>query len=94
MVLETKEAEAAVFLHPVSAEGEQPALFGGQFQAELVQSVGKHAHEGLGFVAVLERANEVVGISHEHGLPAQGGPDFALKPEVEHVVQVDVGQNR
>ena len=82
MVLEAEEAEAAILiaLHPVSAEGEEAALFFGKFQSELSQSSGEHTHEGFGFIAVLERADEVIGITHEHGLSAEGGPDLALEP--------------
>jgi hypothetical protein len=67
VVLEAEEAEAAILiaLHPVSAEGEEAALFFGKFQSELSQSSGEHPHEGFGFIAVLKRADEVIGITHD-----------------------------
>ena len=50
--------------------------------------------EAPGVCLVLEADNNVIGITHEDHVARGLVPSPALGPEVEHVVQVDVGEQR
>ena len=50
--------------------------------------------ETPGVGLVLEANNNVVGIPHDDDVARGLAPSPALGPEIEHVVQIDVGQER
>jgi len=49
--------------------------------------------ERFGLVPVIEAAHKVVRIAVQPALPAIASAHFTLKPEVEHIVQIHVGQH-
>ena len=75
-------------------ELDQPRLFRMQFQAELREPLAKVMQEPLGVVTVLESRYVVVGEPREDHVPARVSPAPLMGPEVENVVQVDVGKQR
>ena len=54
--------------------------------------LAKLMQEPLGVVHVLESDDVVVGEPHEDHVPARVSPAPLVGPEVEHVVQIDVGR--
>src|SRR5215472_16238501 len=72
----------------------QPRLLAMQFQAELRQPLSKLPEETFGFCPALEAHHQIVGVAddnyfaHRHFL----APGFY--PQVENVMQVDVGEQR
>ncbi len=65
-----------------------------QFQRELSKPVPKFPQEPLSVRTALEPHNEVVGIPNEDDLSARMPPPPLLGPEVEDVMQEEVGQER
>src|SRR6266849_3131637 len=76
------------------AELDQSRLVLVQRQAEMAQSLIEGAEHlpciGLG----LEAHHEVVGIAHDHNATASMSPTPLVDPEVEDVVQEDIGEER
>lgn len=85
---------AASVLPGEAPELDQPRLLGVQLQPELAQPFGHRALEALGVVTELEPGNPIVGIPHRDHIAPGVAPPPLLYPQVEHVVQVDVGQQR
>jgi len=83
MIPEDEEGKAPVHLQPISTEGDEDALFSRKFQIELSQSFGERGYEGFGFVAVWERAHEVIDIFHHHRLSARCRTAFLFKPQAK-----------
>ena len=77
-----------------AAELDQPGLLRMQRQRELLQPLAHRIQEAPGVALVLEADDEVVGIAHDDHVARGLAPSPALGPEVEHVVQVDVGKQR
>jgi hypothetical protein len=75
-------------------ELDQPGLVGMQLQPELRQPLAKVVEELLGVALMLEADDEIIGEPHDDHvaacLPTPPLPD----PPVEHVVEVDVGEQR
>ena len=65
-----------------------------QRQRELLQPLAHRVEEATGVGLVLEADDDVVGIAHDDHVARGLAPSPALGPEVEGVVQVDVGQQR
>ena len=65
-----------------------------QRQRKLPQPLAHLVQEALGVGMVLEADDEVVGIAHDDHIARGLVPSPALGPEVEGVVQVDVGKKR
>ena len=63
-------------------------------QRELLQPLAHRVPETPGVSLVLEANNNIVGISHDDHVARGLPPSPALGPEIEHVVQVDVGKQR
>ena len=61
---------------------------------ELCESFAQFAVEPLGIVAVLEPHEEIVGVPHDDDITARDLRSPLLGPEVEDVVQLDVGEQR
>ena len=85
---------AASVLAGEAPELDQPRLVGVQRQPELAQPLGHLAPEALGIVPVLEPGNPVIGIAHDDHVALGVAPPPLLDPQIERVVQVDVGQQR
>ena len=90
---EAKKGESPCTSRAESAEAVDSGFLFGNFEAEFGQSLGQFPVEPLGFLAVLEGADEIIGEADEVGLAFCLGFDPLFEPQVHHVVQVDVGQN-
>ena len=87
-------SRAASVLARKAPELDQPRLLGMQLQPELAQPFGHRTLEALGIVSVLEPGNPIVGIPHRDHVASGVSSPPLLYPQVERVVQVDVGQQR
>jgi hypothetical protein len=78
----------------ISPEFDQTSFLRVQFQSELPHPFPQLLQESLCIASVLKSQHSVVGVSHDdhvtlrHLLPPYLGPD------IEHVMQVEIGQNR
>jgi len=81
-------------LHGEAPELQEPRLRRVQLQPELRQPVGQRPLEGLSVVSVLEADDHIIRVPHQHHLAPQRPAHAVLGPEVEHVVEIDVGQQR
>src|ERR1700730_16751863 len=78
-------------LRRMAAKLDQAGLVRMQRQRKLLQPLTHRVPEALGVTFMLETDDEVVSISHNDHV-ARGLPlSPALGPEIEHVMQVDVG---
>src|SRR6266571_8935341 len=75
-----------------ASERQQPRLLGVQRQAKLCESLGKHLQDTLRILAILKAENEIIGVPNFGGHAAQARLYLVLEPLVEHVVQVNIGQ--
>ena len=75
-------------------ELDQPRLLGMQLQPELAQPLGRRTLKALGVTLKLEPGNPIVGIPHHDHVASGMAPPPLFHPQVERVVQVDVGQQR
>ena len=76
------------------SELDQPCLVGLQLQAELRESLAKVGEEPLGVTVLLEPHEEVIGVAHDDHVAVRVPTSPLLGPQVEDVVQVDVGEQR
>ena len=76
------------------AERNHPAFGGGQLKSELFQAMLQRPKEMLRLVLILERANEIVCVSNQACLACRVPLHHFVKPHIQRVMQVDVGQNR
>ena len=79
---------------PRRPELDQPRLLGMQLQPKLREALAQLGQEPLGVRPVLKPHDEVVRIPHDDHVAVGLRLPPPLDPEVEHVVQVDVGQER
>src|SRR5262249_9638674 len=77
-----------------AAELDQARLLTGPLQVELSQPLLQLPSKALGIGPGLKTEDEVVGVAHDDHIVAGLRPSPALDPEVEYVVQVDVGEQR
>src|SRR5438876_178719 len=76
------------------AELQKPRFLGMQFQSELSKPLDKLRPEPLGVRLALESNHYVVGEPHDDDLAVGLLPAPRLDPELKHVVEVDVRQER
>ena len=77
-----------------ASELDQPGLLRMQRQRKLLQPLAHLVQEAPGVALVLEADDEVVGVAHDDHVARGLAPSPALGPEIEGVVQVDVGKQR
>src|SRR6202021_2263893 len=77
-----------------AAELDQAGLVRIERQRELLEPLAHIVPETPGVSLVLEADDNVISIAHENHVARGLVPSPALGPEVEHVVQVDVGEQR
>jgi len=65
-----------------------------QRQRELLQPRARDLQEASGLGLVLESDGEIVGIAHDDHIARGLAPAPTLGPEIEDLVQVDVGKKR
>ena len=75
-------------------ELDQPRLVRVQLQPELAQPLGHRALKALGIPPELESGHPIVGVAHDDHVASGMAPPPLIHPQVERVVQVDVGQQR
>src|SRR5215472_2380093 len=74
------------------AELQEAGLLGMQFQAELAQSLAEFLPEPLGIRAVLESEHDIVGKPDNNHVTARLLVTPYPDPQVEHVVEIEVGE--
>jgi hypothetical protein len=101
VVGEAKEGEFLRLLAPLpcvfsgkAPECQTAGLLFGQAQPKLPQSLVEGRVESCCVLPVLEGGDKVVGVAVIVGLAVALWPHPAAEPEVQHVVQIDVGQQR
>jgi hypothetical protein len=77
-----------------AAELDQAGLVRVERQRELLEPPAHIAPEAPGVSLVLEADDYVISVAHEDHVALGLAPSPALGPEVEHVMQVDVGEQR
>src|ERR1700720_4702900 len=77
-----------------AAELDQAGLVRIEWQQELLEPLAHIVPEAPGVRLVLEADDNVISIPHEDHVARGLVPSPALGPEVEHVMQVDVGEQR
>ncbi len=78
----------------VGSELQQARFLGMQFQAELSYSLDQFCPEPYGIRFRLETHHDVVGKPHDDQVTAGVLPTPRLGPQVEHIVEIDVSQQR
>ena len=63
-----------------------------QNQPKLSQSLAQHVLKTKRIVPILETHHKVVDVPHQIGFTFQVWPDHPVKPQVEHIVQVQIAQ--
>src|SRR5215475_6054646 len=76
-----------------ASEDQQPRLLVGHCQVESRQSLPQVSVETLRVPPVLEGHHKVIGKPNQVRLPSHRPPHSLLEPEVEHIVQIDVGED-
>ena len=101
-VRETEEVERFRFslAAPVSISGreqpelDKPRLIGIQLQPELSEALLKLQLESFGIHLTLKAQHDIVGKSYDDDIAVSLLPSPCLNPEIKHVMQVDVRQER
>src|SRR3970282_2604698 len=91
--LEAKEVEG---LRPIagSRKRESPSLGRGPPEPELRHSLFELSQESIRLVRPLERTHDIVGVADQARLAPTALRNSPMEPQVQDVVQVDVGQHR
>src|SRR5215831_16832601 len=76
-----------------ASEEQQPRFLVGQYQVESRQSLPQVSVDALRVPPVLERRHKIIGKPNQVRLPSHRPPHSLLEPEVEHIVQIDVGED-
>ena len=76
------------------AELHQASFTRVQSQAELREAFAQFVQKLLGLITILESNNEVVSKPHDDNIALSLLRSPPLNPQIEHVVKVDVGQER
>src|SRR5215472_58809 len=72
----------------------QPCLVRMQRQAVFLKSLFQHVEHFLGVLPVLKAENEIVSKTDLVGFAFQPGPHYGLEPLIEHIVKIDVSEQR
>ena len=75
------------------AKEQQPSLFLGGLQVEFSEALAELIPKGFRVRQVLETHHEVIDETHEIRLASALPSKFPFEPQVEGVVQVDVGED-
>ena len=78
----------------MAAKLQQSRLLRVQFQLELSHSFSKFLPKLFGIVLELESNHGVVGVTHHDYIAVRALPPPCLNPEIEDVMEIDVGQQR
>jgi CheY-like chemotaxis protein len=99
---EAQEVEGLRFAEPapgasgrrMAAELEQAGLVRMERQRELLQPRTHRVSEAVSVRLVLEADDDIISIADDDHVACGLAPSPALRPEIEHVVQIDVGEQR
>jgi len=80
------------FLDREASETDEPGLVGMKLEFELFQPLSQMRQEPFRVLLVLEADNKIVGITHHDDFSAAGLFSFPLHPQVQHIVQLHVGE--
>ena len=78
----------------MAAKLNQAGLVRMQRQRELLQPFAHRFPEAPGVRLVLEADDDIVGIPHDDHVARGLVPSPALGPEIEHVMEIDIGEQR
>jgi hypothetical protein len=78
----------------ISPELNQARLLGMEFQPKTSQPFPKLAQKPFPILSVLEANNKIIGKPHYHHISSGFVCSPLMNPKVQHIVQVDVGQQR
>src|SRR5512132_476361 len=92
--LRAPEAALCSLLGGEPPQADQARLVGVERQPEPGQTIGQVLAESLGVGLMLKPQHDVVGVPDDDHLTAGVPSAPVLSPEIEDVVQVDVGQQR
>lgn len=91
--LKPQELKAVLPWGRLAAEGEEAGLLGRQDQPEFLQAWPQGRVEPLRLPLILKCADIIIGVSEQARFPPTLRLDHLLKPQVEHLVQVHIGQH-
>src|SRR5271166_6676443 len=99
---EAQERERLRFAEPAprsirrrkAAELDQAGLVRMERQRKLIQPLTHRLQEASGVGLPLEARDQIVGIAHDYHVARGLAPPPALGPEIEDIVQVDIGKQR
>ena len=89
----TKPAPFAV-RRSIAAELDQAGLVWMELQSELLEPRSHRIEKTASVVLMLETQHQIIGIAHDNHVAGSLAPSPAFGPEIESVVQVDIGEER
>src|SRR5262245_47033422 len=92
--LKPEEVEPCGTRLRIPAEGNHPALGGGQLKPELLQTMLQRPKEMARFVLILERADKIIRVANQAGLARCVPLHDLMKPQIQHVMQIHGVKNR
>ena len=92
--LRLSEPAPGASVHRMAAKLDQAGLLRIERQRELLHPLAHYFPEAPGVSLVLKPNDDVVGIAHNDHVTRGLAPSPAFGPEVEGVMQVDVGEQR
>ena len=84
----------ACALRPMKAKVDEVRLVRMELEPVPCKPLTQHVHDPLGVVETLERQHAVIGVPNEDAVPLEAGPHVPLEPFIQHMVQVDVCEQR
>src|SRR5712691_2591955 len=79
---------------PLWAEVDEARLVGMEREPVPFKPLSQHFQHAFGGAVGLEGHHEVIGIAHQGSVPLQARSHLVLEPSVQHMVQVDVREQR
>ena len=80
--------------HREPAELDEACLVGMQFERELAHPLPEVVEKLLRIRLALATNDEIIAVAHDDGVPrGLSGAPFLLEPEVEDIVQVNIGED-
>src|SRR2546427_7688861 len=92
--LKPKEVEPYSTRLRIPAEGNHPALGGGQLKPELAQTMLQRPKEMARFVLILKRADKIIRVPNQASFALCVPFDDFMKPQIQRVMQIHIGQDR
>ena len=77
-----------------ATEADEPGFVGMELELELLQPLFHLRQEPFGVLLALKAEDDIIGIAHQDDFSATRPLSLPLHPQVEHIVQVHVGEQR